>query len=130
MTLDYVANLRNELPELFDERPLPRNWDENWIAIPFDDEVENILNPSDDRDDYQICKPKKLKKLLNKLGYKYSKSDKGSHEIWKDENGKIIPVPVHGGKDMKPGTVQSILEAATGRKLSNTEIKKILGELG
>jgi predicted RNA binding protein YcfA (HicA-like mRNA interferase family) len=53
MTLDYVANLRNELPELFDERQLPRNWDENWIAIPFDDEVESILNPSDDRDDYE-----------------------------------------------------------------------------
>jgi len=53
MTLDYVANLRNELPELFDKRPLPRNWDENWIAIPFDDEVESILNPSDDRDDYE-----------------------------------------------------------------------------
>src|SRR4028118_2085629 len=53
MTLDYVANLRNELPELFDERQLPTNWDENWIAIPFDDEVESILNPSDDRDDYE-----------------------------------------------------------------------------
>lgn len=53
MTLDYVANLRNELPELFDERSLPRNWDENWIAIPFDDEVESILNASDDRDDYE-----------------------------------------------------------------------------
>lgn len=53
MTLDYVANLRNELPELFDERPLPRNWDDNWIAIPFDDEVEEILNTSDDRDDYE-----------------------------------------------------------------------------
>jgi predicted RNA binding protein YcfA (HicA-like mRNA interferase family) len=53
MTLDYVANLRNELPELFDKRPLPINWDENWIALPFDDEVESILNPSDDRDDYE-----------------------------------------------------------------------------
>lgn len=53
MTLDYVANLRNELPELFDDRPLPSNWDENWLAIPFDDEVEEILNPPDDHDDFQ-----------------------------------------------------------------------------
>jgi predicted RNA binding protein YcfA (HicA-like mRNA interferase family) len=75
-----------------------------------------------------LCKPKKLKKLLHKLGYEYSRAGKGSHEIWKDENGKNITVPVHGGKDMKPGTVKSILEDATGRKLSNTEIKKILHE--
>jgi len=51
MTLNYVANLRNELPDIFDERALPRNWNENWIAIPFDDEVEEILNTSDERND-------------------------------------------------------------------------------
>jgi predicted RNA binding protein YcfA (HicA-like mRNA interferase family) len=384
MTLDYVANLRNELPELFDERQLPRNWDENWIAIPFDDEVESILNPSDDRDDYEnnggiprhpeiedifpnfdlnfgekvgdkkvpadllafylpfhlfpddwgiyilasgvrylariirlqskleeadallvsrlflyyhelyhhkvemfvtrlevpqrqpiyktrklfekkrdsepwptlnlteealanadafmrtvnqleaisqtggypkistaivepilaefirqnppgynealnydrphlfnfqqcvlaeqiqlaafsdkgttdsriwslffndvndeksygvnervfvvfdsssqlvtshpllpICKPKQLKKALNKLGYEYSRNAKGSHQIWKDKNGESITFSVHGGKDMNPITVHSILEKATGRKLSRAEIKNILND--
>ena len=77
-----------------------------------------------------LCKPKKLKKLLTKLGYEYSRPGKGSHEIWQNENGQHFPVPVHQGKDMKPGTVKSILEAATGMKLSNTEIKKLLKELG
>jgi predicted RNA binding protein YcfA (HicA-like mRNA interferase family) len=387
MTLDYVANLRNELPELFDERQLPTNWDENWIAIPFDDEVESILNPSDDRDDYEnngeiprhpeiedifptfaktnfgqkvgnkkvpadllafylpfhlfpddwgiyilasgvqylariirlqskleeadallvsrlflyyhelyhhkvemfvtrlevpqrqpiyktrklfekksdsepwptlnlteealanadafmrtinqleaisqtggypqistaivepilaefirqnppgynealnygrphlfnfqqcvlaeqiqlaacsdkdttdtriwslffndvndeksygvnervfvvferssqlvrfnpllpLCKPNELKKVLKKLDCQYSRPGKGSHEIWKNKNGEIIPFPVHRGKDMKKGTVQKILEAATGSKLSETQIKKLLHKLG
>lgn len=53
MTLDYINALRNELPELFDERQLPSEWNENWIKIPFDDEIEDILNPSDDENNYE-----------------------------------------------------------------------------
>jgi len=75
-----------------------------------------------------ICKPKHLKKVLRQLGCECSR--KGKHEIWKNKNGTTLPVPVHGGKDMATGTVKSILEAATDRKLSKTDIKKILHELG
>jgi predicted RNA binding protein YcfA (HicA-like mRNA interferase family) len=71
-----------------------------------------------------------LKKVLKKLDCQYSRPGKGSHEIWKNKNGEIIPFPVHRGKDMKKGTVQKILEAATGSKLSETQIKKLLHKLG
>ena len=58
MTLDYINDLRNELPELFDERQLPREWEESWIQIPFDDEIENILNPLDDENNYEDNLPR------------------------------------------------------------------------
>lgn len=77
-----------------------------------------------------LCKPKKLEKVLNELGCKCIRSGKGSHQIWQNENGKKFPVPVHQGKDMKPGTVKSILKSATGRNYSNTDIKGLLNELG
>lgn len=96
------------------------------IFIVFDSRSQLVrINPL-----LPLCKPKKLKKLLKKLGYEYSRPGKGSHEIWQNKNGKNFPVPVHQGKDMKPGTVESILELATGRNYSNTEIKKLLNELG
>ncbi|MGB3205766.1 MAG: type II toxin-antitoxin system HicA family toxin [Crinalium sp.] len=52
MTLNNIASLRTELPELFEQKQLPQDWDENWIAIPFDDEIEDLLNPPNNYDDY------------------------------------------------------------------------------
>lgn len=51
-------------------------------------------------------------KLLEKDGW-YSDTHRGSHKYYKHpiKPGKI-PVPVHGSKDIKPGTLNNILKKA------------------
>jgi hypothetical protein len=34
MLTDRIDDLRQELPEVFEDRPSPRGWDDDWIFIP------------------------------------------------------------------------------------------------
>jgi hypothetical protein len=37
MAVDDLDALRDQMPELFDDRPLPPNWDDDWLIIPIED---------------------------------------------------------------------------------------------
>lgn len=51
-----------------------------------------------------------IRKLTN-IGFRFYRKGKGSHELWvRDSNGKVIPVPKHKGKDIKKGTLKSIIK--------------------
>lgn len=58
--------------------------------------------------------PLKYKDVTNKLqriGFRFYRQGKGSHELWvRDSDGKVIPVPKHLGKDIKKGTLKSIIK--------------------
>src|SRR5436309_8047999 len=48
MAVDDIDRLRIELPELFADRPLPPDWDDEWVVIPVDDPEAFGAEPSDD----------------------------------------------------------------------------------
>jgi predicted RNA binding protein YcfA (HicA-like mRNA interferase family) len=37
MAVDDLDALRDQMPELFNDRPLPPNWDDDWLLIPIED---------------------------------------------------------------------------------------------
>lgn len=41
--------------------------------------------------------------VVSKLGFELHRQ-KGSHAIYKNEKGQRVVVPIHAGKDLKPGT--------------------------
>jgi len=55
--------------------------------------------------------PTKLIKILEKEGYRIVRQ-KGSHVIMINEKKNRIVVPVHPGKDIKPGLARAILREA------------------
>ncbi len=66
---------------------------------------------------------RQLIKVLKKIGFA-ERRQTGSHLILRHpETGKIIPVPIHKNKDLKKGTLRSILKTAN---LSVKEFKKLL----
>ena len=58
-------------------------------------------------------KSNELIKLLYKNGWVLDRI-KGSHHIYKKDN-NTISVPVHGNKDLKIGTLKSILKKMEGK---------------
>lgn len=47
---------------------------------------------------------------LKKLGFRFFRQGKGSHELWvRDLDQKVIPVPHHRGKAIRKGTVGAII---------------------
>ena len=55
-------------------------------------------------------KYKVIIKKLKKIGFRFYRGGKGSHELWvRDKDGKVIPVPYHKGKDIKKGTLKAIM---------------------
>lgn len=55
--------------------------------------------------------PKEVESYLKAAGYVYDHST-GSHAIWKNENtGHSVPVPAHGNKPLKQGTLNGIFNA-------------------
>jgi predicted RNA binding protein YcfA (HicA-like mRNA interferase family) len=41
----------------------------------------------------------KIISRLKKLGFRFYRQGKGSHELWvRDDDGKVIPIPHHRGK--------------------------------
>lgn len=54
---------------------------------------------------------REVKKKLEKAGFTLARIN-GSHWIYEKKGFPPIPVPDHGSKDIKPGTLNSILKAA------------------
>jgi mRNA interferase HicA len=55
-------------------------------------------------------KYRELAKRLRKLGCEYLRPGHGSHRIWwNPQNGQYTTIPDWGGKDLKPGTLRTIL---------------------
>ena len=49
-------------------------------------------------------------KRLRRLGFRFYRQGRGSHELWvRDADGLVIPVPRHGGKPIRKGTVRAII---------------------
>ena len=56
--------------------------------------------------------PKHLIKILEQHGFMFKRS-RGSHQLYYNPTSKkTVIVPVHGGKDMKKGTLLAILKQA------------------
>lgn len=49
-------------------------------------------------------------KRLKKVGFRFYRQGKSSHELWvRDNDGKVIPVPRHGSREFRRGTVRAII---------------------
>ena len=47
---------------------------------------------------------------LRKLGFRFYRQGKGSHELWvRDTDGRVVPVPHYQGKNIRKGTVRAII---------------------
>jgi len=66
----------------------------------------------------------RLIKVLEKIGFKIIRQ-KGSHVIMINDKGTRIVIPVHPGKDVKPGLIRAIIKEAG---LSREEFLRILKE--
>jgi len=67
----------------------------------------------------------KIIKVLKKIGFKIVRR-KGSHVIMMNEKGTRIVIPIHPGKDVKPGLVRAIIKEAG---LKRKEFLKLLKEI-
>jgi predicted RNA binding protein YcfA (HicA-like mRNA interferase family) len=54
-------------------------------------------------------KAKDFIKVIEKLGF-YFDRQKGSHAIYKNADGLRVVVPIHSGKDIKPGTLMGMIQ--------------------
>ena len=68
--------------------------------------------------------PQRLIKILEKIGFRVIRQ-KGSHVIMINDKGTRIVIPVHPGKNVKPGLIRAIIKEAG---LSREEFFKILEE--
>lgn len=50
---------------------------------------------------------KDAKKILSALGFVPTGRQRGSHEVWKDEEGVLFPVPIHG-KELEFGITKNL----------------------
>jgi predicted RNA binding protein YcfA (HicA-like mRNA interferase family) len=69
-------------------------------------------------------KPNKLIRILEKTGFKVVRQ-KGSHVIMMNDKKTRIVIPVHPGKDIKPGLVRAIIREAG---ISREKFLKLLKE--
>lgn len=61
---------------------------------------------------FPIVKPRQIVKLLLAKGFEERRVT-GSHHVFRHpRTGAIVPVPLHGNRDLKPGTLRSILKMA------------------
>ncbi len=58
---------------------------------------------------FPSVKAKDFIKVIEKLGF-YLDRQKGSHAIYKDNYGQRVVVPIHSGKDLKPGTLMGMIQ--------------------
>jgi len=58
---------------------------------------------------FPSVKAKQFIKVIEDLGF-YLDRQKGSHAIYKDSHGKRVVVPIHAGKDLKPGTLMGMIQ--------------------
>ena len=53
---------------------------------------------------------REVTRRLRKLGFRFYRQGKGSHELWvRDSDGRVVPVPHHRGKSIRKGTVRAII---------------------
>jgi predicted RNA binding protein YcfA (HicA-like mRNA interferase family) len=58
---------------------------------------------------YPTVKAKEFIKVIEKLGF-YFDRQKGSHAIYKNDDGRRVVIPIHSGKDLKQGTLMGMIE--------------------
>jgi len=58
---------------------------------------------------FKSVKSKEFVKVIEKLGF-YLDRQKGSHAIYKNNDGRRVVVPIHSGKDLKPGTLMGMIQ--------------------
>jgi predicted RNA binding protein YcfA (HicA-like mRNA interferase family) len=54
---------------------------------------------------------KEMCKVLERLGWLLDRIN-GSHHIYRHQDGRTVPVPVHGNRTMKTGTQRSVMRLA------------------
>lgn len=59
--------------------------------------------------DFPSVKVKDFIRVITKLGYELDRQ-KRSHAIYKDSSGQRVVVPIHSGKDLKPGTLAGMIK--------------------
>lgn len=64
-------------------------------------------------------------RVISKLGYELDRQ-KGSHAIYKGDSGGRVVVPMHSGKDLKPGTLAGMIKDIG---LEKSEFFQLLREL-
>ena len=53
---------------------------------------------------------REVTRRLQRLGFRFYRQGKGLHVLWvRDRDGCVIPVPHHGGKAIRKGTVRAII---------------------
>ena len=56
---------------------------------------------------------REVTRKLRKLGFRFYRQGKGSHELWvRDADGRVLPVPHHKGKSIRKGTLRAIIREA------------------
>ena len=58
---------------------------------------------------FPSVKAKDFIKVIEKLGF-YLDRQKGSHAIYKDNQGNRVVIPIHSGKDLKQGTLLGMIK--------------------
>lgn len=58
---------------------------------------------------FPSVKAKDFIKVIENLGF-YFDRQKGSHALYKDSRGLRVVVPIHSGKDLKPGTLMGMIQ--------------------
>ena len=58
---------------------------------------------------YPTVKAKEFIKVIEKLGF-YFDRQKGSHAVYKNNDGRRVVIPIHSGKDLKQGTLMGMIE--------------------
>jgi predicted RNA binding protein YcfA (HicA-like mRNA interferase family) len=58
---------------------------------------------------YPTVKAKEFIKIIEKLGF-YFDRQKGSHAVYKHNDGRRVVIPIHSGKDLKQGSLMGMIE--------------------
>ncbi|MEB3309296.1 MAG: type II toxin-antitoxin system HicA family toxin [Snowella sp.] len=54
-------------------------------------------------------KAKEFIKVIEQLGF-YFDRQKGSHAVYKNDDGLRVVIPIHSNKDLKPGTLRGMIQ--------------------
>jgi len=53
---------------------------------------------------------REVKRKLKKIGFRFYRQGKGSHELWvRDSDGIVVPIPNYKGKKIRKGTIRAII---------------------
>jgi len=59
--------------------------------------------------DLPMLKPRELIRALERMGFRLLRKSRGSHQQFEHPDGRRTTVPVHKGKDIRPGLLRKIL---------------------